>query len=78
MQSVPSSWANPKVIAAYPIIFPAAWIDTFDDIFAVVPLSHAGEAPAFNFGLRKRRHVDVQQCFEGNTPFLDARNQEWR
>src|SRR4029077_14119706 len=60
---------------ADPIIFLAAWVGAFDDVFAVVPFALSGEAPAFNLFLRKGRNVDVQQRFEGHASFLDARNQ---
>ncbi|SRR6266404_4526261 len=54
-----------KIVAADPIIFSAARIDSFDDGFAVVAFSHARRAPAFNFVFWDRGNIHIEKCFGG-------------
>src|SRR6266478_589469 len=67
-----------QVIAADPVIFFAAGVHAFHDVFAIVPFALPGEAPAFDLILQQWRNVDIQQRFEGHASFMDARNQSCR
>ena len=64
-----------KIVAADPIIFSAARIDSFDDGFAVVAFSHARRAPAFNFVFWDRGNIHIEKCFWRNAALGDALDQ---
>ena len=66
-----------QVVSANPVIFLAARVGAFHDVFAIVPFALAGEAPAFDLFFRKGRNVDVQQRFQGCL-FLGCAKPEWR
>ena len=64
-----------EIVAADPIVFLAARVDALDDILAVMALALAGEAPAFDSLLLKRRNVDVQQHCSRHALMLYALDQ---